>query len=716
MASAQDFESRVAETQSGADEVRDFALKASYAFPSADVLVPAPMAVSILGQLTLVATTTDFKLVQPTNGFKHVRYPDSFRATIMQLVNTGALSLNQSFVNFDEINKRCAAVRPGVNNIVQLLVGDEDNTPRQNEIAVERHLPNQIAALSKTIQACLEKAKETDTVFNQLLELTMEIHESCAATQGENEERVREAELRKAFLAKQEEAAKEMKSLSKDAAEQAREKFTNAQNQFNHAADHMPGAWQIASLELLDMAKSTISNLTFGLLGGTKSSGGGQPSAGPARREPSIDVSDALDPGFQKASTLRYYAEMLDRLLVPREGGGQDWDAIRSYEPGGCRDVKVGLQEICKSIKLNHKHAGNATNTALNHAKKGAQFASQLLDTVPPGKQADIEQLISDIHIWRDRVLEFAAEADLKLRTSHIGNNAFLPEPDYSPSGSSAELLVRNAQYRLTVTQAQLSASREASRAASEKLMEVTGQLGDILAQIAKVDVQKQNWEDIKAILLRAIDFLCQLKMYLNNLVHFFDQVNTLVSVTLREAADQFIRIVKDATAIENGPGKEVQRISGISLDAWARQAIYNHAISVAKISRVVENISDMYVTLYDSNVHPGVNMLLGMGGLVGSKDVPAIAKAGQEIQTWAQGASDKIVELVAERMDANEQDIQKRMSELEKSLGSILPPSRKIEEIVQRAKEKQTQETTDLLDATVKANPVYRKKAKVFV
>ncbi len=72
--------------------------------------------------------------------------------------------------------------------------------------------------------------------------------------------------------------------------------------------------------------------------------------------------------------------------------------------------------------------------------------------------------------------------------------------------------------------------------------------------------------------MLRAIDFLCQLKMYLNNLVHFFDQVNTLVSVTLREAADQFIQIVRDATAIENGPGKEVPRISGISLDAWARQ------------------------------------------------------------------------------------------------------------------------------------------------
>ena len=122
--------------------------------------------------------------MQPKEGFKHVRYPDSFRATIMQLVNSGALALNKSFVNFDEINKRCAAVRPGVNNIVQLLVGHDDNTPRQNEMAIQRHLPNQISALSRTIQACLAKAKETDIVFNQLLELIMEIHESCAATQG----------------------------------------------------------------------------------------------------------------------------------------------------------------------------------------------------------------------------------------------------------------------------------------------------------------------------------------------------------------------------------------------------------------------------------------------------------------------------------------------------------------------------------------------------
>ena len=66
--------------------------------------------------------------------------------------------------------------------------------------------------------------------------------------------------------------------------------------------------------------------------------------------------------------------------------------------------------------------------------------------------------------------------------------------------------------------------------------------------------------------------------------------------------------------------------------------------------------------------------------------------------------------------MNANEKDIQKRMQELEKSLGNILPPSSKIEEIVHKAEEKQVKETTERMEATLKANPVYRKNAKVFV
>ncbi|KAI0742067.1 hypothetical protein C8Q80DRAFT_1110850 [Daedaleopsis nitida] len=722
MASAQEFEDRVADTQSGADEVQDFALKSSYAFPSADVLVPAPMAVSILGQLTLVATAADFNLTKPSGEFTHIRYPDSFRATITQLVNTGCLALNKSFVNFDEINKRCGAIRPGVNNIIQLLVGHEGNTPRENDLAIERHLPNQINALSRTIQACLDKAQETDNVFNGLLELTMEIHEACTATQEKNDSRVREAKQRQEILAREKEAAEKMREISQEVSKQAREDFVNAQQKFNEAVDSTPGEgfcnrFRITSNSLL---QSTVSAVTFGLVGARKRSSGGPDNAGmraTSPPEPSVDMSDALDPAYHKASSLRNYAEMLDTLLVAKENGRLDWNAVKSPEFGGCTTVRVGFEQVYKSIKPNHKHAGKATTDALTLARKGVGFAQRLGRLGPLGSEADIATLTAEVSAWRDQVVAFAATADLKLGTSQLGSNVFLPQPNYSRSGSAADAAVRGAEYRMATTQAQLHASRESSKAATDKLMEVTGNLGEILGQIAQIDVQKQNWEEITGILIRAIDFLCELKKYLNNLVHFFDAVNNLVSVTLKEAADQFIQIVKDTTAIEHEPGKKPKKLGSISLDAWARQAIYNHALSAAKISKVVENISDMYVTLYDSHVHPGVNMLLGMGKLVGSDDYTAVAAAGQEIQDWAKDASDKIVQLVSERMHANERDIQDRMKELESSLGSIVPQTSRIDEIVHRAEQEQVREMTEQIEVAANENPVFQKrKAKAFV
>lgn len=82
-------------------------------------------------------------------------------------------------------------------------------------------------------------------------------------------------------------------------------------------------------------------------------------------------MSDALDPAYQKASSLRNYAEMLDTLLVPKENGNLDWNAVKSPEFGGCTTVRVGFEQVYKSMKPNHKHAGKATTDALTLARKG---------------------------------------------------------------------------------------------------------------------------------------------------------------------------------------------------------------------------------------------------------------------------------------------------------------------------------------------------------
>lgn len=50
-------------------------------------LTPAPMCVCLLGELMAVATTADFTLENnpPKDGFKLMRWPSSFRASLMQV-------------------------------------------------------------------------------------------------------------------------------------------------------------------------------------------------------------------------------------------------------------------------------------------------------------------------------------------------------------------------------------------------------------------------------------------------------------------------------------------------------------------------------------------------------------------------------------------------------------------------------------------------------
>ena len=139
------------------------------------------------------------------------------------------------------------------------------------------------------------------------------------------------------------------------------------------------------------------------------------------------------------------------------------------------------------------RYAGHPLHFSSPLLRTPRQYATKLASTVPPGSRSAIDQLTQDVSAWRENVVAFACEADLKLGSSLLTSNAFLPDPSVESGGGKAELRVRSAQYRLAATQAQLNASRESSKAASDKLMEVNGQLGDIMAQLAKIDVQKQN-------------------------------------------------------------------------------------------------------------------------------------------------------------------------------------------------------------------------------
>ncbi len=67
------------------------------------MLKAAPLSIAILGQLQLAAGQRDFSLTPPPNGFKCIKYPDSFRANVVHLSNEGYNAFLQAHTNMDQI-------------------------------------------------------------------------------------------------------------------------------------------------------------------------------------------------------------------------------------------------------------------------------------------------------------------------------------------------------------------------------------------------------------------------------------------------------------------------------------------------------------------------------------------------------------------------------------------------------------------------------------
>lgn len=86
------------DANSGDDKDETASLMISSRINWADFLTPAPMCIALLGQLMLISTEKDFslKMREPKDGFKYMQYPESFRASLVQVCNAGWRAFNEA--------------------------------------------------------------------------------------------------------------------------------------------------------------------------------------------------------------------------------------------------------------------------------------------------------------------------------------------------------------------------------------------------------------------------------------------------------------------------------------------------------------------------------------------------------------------------------------------------------------------------------------------
>ncbi|KAI0793591.1 hypothetical protein C8Q74DRAFT_1402388 [Fomes fomentarius] len=666
-----EFNRRLAKTQTGKVQVRDFALQNLHLFPTLDVLAPAPMAVRLLGRsrpTALVATKTDFKLAVPKDGSKpsRIRFPDSFRATMVQASHSGALALHTSYVNFDHINKHASFIKVTVNYIVKLLA--------QPAGVIAKYLPMKVKEIEDAVGSCVERAENAASAFQELLELIKESQENCIATRGLNDVEITENTHRMTHLDKERQSSEEIKILLTEEVEEAKKDHEDARVQYQEAYNTIPGGAYSITKSLLQGNSSTNSREV-------SKATPEQPSSPSADHSGSIAPENREDPGLQRAERLRDFADKLHILLSSGSGHEPDWDTIHSTrsEEDGCQFLIQGFEHIVDMLSsqgnVPESDAGKRGTRGKELAQEGRKLATTLKECRPKGNDDDFGKLSTEIAKWHAGVLNYSGEAQLRLKGQCLKNNPFKEPVAEGISGAGAvELAVRNGQFRLSVSKEQLSVSRETLRAATQKLAKLNENIAKVISRIAEIKIDNAQWKEINMVLQTAVKYLAELKGYLNGLVMFFREVHTLVTVTLRQETYQ----------------------------------IYDKALASAMIGELVREISGMYLELFRKHVQPGVNMLLDMSKHVGSTDQVSITQAELDLQNWSEAAHQGMITLIKEKTAENERVIEARIEELTSQFEGILPANPRIEEILKEARVSVVDEYVEQRYSEMNNTPLY--------
>ncbi|XP_047665678.1 uncharacterized protein LOC125138441 [Tachysurus fulvidraco] len=225
-----------------------------------EYLTPAPLSIAILGELVFISSNTDFSINKnpPKVGYKFIRYPESFRACLMQVCNSGWCAFNEAHKNMDQIRLHTMAVPDYMKMTMKILFQGSDEV-------VEAHLPEQLQNIHVVADSCLELANSTEKRFTDVINIIQELLEACVNAQhfyGEELEEIKrkleEAELRKTDT---EEAAKRSEKVLKVMEKQLNE----AHESYSKAMASLPDGWEMIGMDLAEGLTEGVTTFINGI-------------------------------------------------------------------------------------------------------------------------------------------------------------------------------------------------------------------------------------------------------------------------------------------------------------------------------------------------------------------------------------------------------------------------------------------------------------------
>ena len=640
-------------------------------------LTPAPLSIALLGQLILISSDADFSLQDKKDSikFEFLKYPDSFRACLVQVSNRGWDAFNKAHTSMDQIRLYSSNVDKHVKTAVRFLIAG-------SAADVQSMVPDALKNIEHIADDCVELATSVEKEFVAVMKLIAELLEACTRAKGQHEEDLKAAKIAHEVAEEHMKAVQAEKEQAESKRNEMEKQMKEANEEFKDSIKSMPGAWDIigkACADTMISATRIVGTIPSVMLGKLEKLGLNTRSSQESQvNEPTRD-SDRPQHSDGALAIYKIVPEVygLVETLVTLAHGGEVMKGDKRAKYGVLRSMKA-----LESIKKNRLEEVNESRmkTKVLDLCRDAIDLSETLSKKPQLQysQEDIEE----IHLQADMLLE---EADTLLGVSHsvLGTNA-LPntspnlakQPVYNSDGGLVQQALDSYRFRTETAKEMLKDSRRAYEASCDEVAKKTREVTNLLVEMKELDLKEIDMEKIRKTLVKGIQALGELREQWGKLVRFFQMLSNLVKCCLSTSLKTFVQTSRNR--LDQGD-------SGMS--AVMRDVIFEQAFQANQIAYVVNSISSVYVEVSNEHLMERITCLGKLIALDPASNSHEIMQKQLELNQGCAEAQEAIRRIALNKKKEITEAFDKRIGRIESEVEALLPPisEKRAEEIKEK-------------------------------
>ncbi|KAI5101125.1 hypothetical protein C0J45_8328 [Silurus meridionalis] len=620
-----------------------------------EYLTPAPLSIAILGELVFISSKDDFSINKnpPKDGYQYIKYPDSFRACLMQVCNSGWWAFNEAHKNMDQIRLHTMAVPDYMKTAVKILFQDNDEV-------VKAHLPDQLENIRVIADDCLELANSTEKRFTDVIDIIQELLEACVNAQcfyGEELEAIKK-KLEEAKLRKQsaEEAAKRSEKAMKTMEEQLNEAHEN----YKKAMDSLPSGWDMIGMDFVSGLTETFT----GVVNGVTAFISHHAFSG---KTPKIKDQDSTADAFDVINIYSKSAEILtctknvqrfvkDQVINWKDLYDQKNKATKTdFQAKQFKRIKQSLE---KSPKCNVK------DEAQNLCDEGIEICAELAKSAPEGKceEAKEKQLIERIQKLTESSRSFDSKSKDVTKTPPLAPTPpmMFKEERNSENMSASQRASEDARFRIEQNRAQLNKTREIYEKSVETMENNQKELTDILVTMRNCNLKEIDFNTTIKMLVKGMDAMGRVKEQWEKMVRFFQMVSNIVKTTLTRTLKDFVTT-----------SEKTQTLS-YNAKLFSKDLLYNQAFQATNIASLVNMISATYTEVSTKYLMDRVSSLGKLMAM--DKEKPEFLSELEQLENSCDEAQTDILQLVLKNKEEFKSKSAARLEKIDKELLAILP------------------------------------------